>query len=169
MSIEDSFWSKVDKQDSCWIWIAEIDKRGGYGRFGMDRRMRGAHVVAWELSGCPIPEEGWWSPKKNPNGRVLDHDYPEVGCGNPACVNPSHLVVVSHGDNSRRQRGLRPDNSSGVSGVYWEENRGSSPYRRGRWRVMIRRNGQRFGGYHEELSEAIKEAAAIRASRHRGL
>ena len=32
LSIPERFWSKVNKTDTCWLWIASTD-HGGYGRF----------------------------------------------------------------------------------------------------------------------------------------
>jgi hypothetical protein len=79
------FWSKVDKTDSCWIWVA-CKYKDGYGRFRLNGRCHRAHRVAYELLVGPIPP-----------GLVLDHL-----CRNRACVNPSHLDPVTHQTNIAR-------------------------------------------------------------------
>jgi len=78
---EQAFWAKVNKTDTCWIWIASF-KYKTYGYF----RGRFAHIVAYELTKGLVPE-----------GLELDHT-----CENPSCVNPDHLEPVTHLVNIRR-------------------------------------------------------------------
>lgn len=87
LSLEERFWSKVDKTYDCWTWTAYIDKHG-YGRFYMEGRMLSAHSVAWLLSkpNKPVPKDF-----------ELDHL-----CRNRSCVNPSHLEIVSTLENVLR-------------------------------------------------------------------
>jgi len=76
-----SFWSNVDKTDSCWNWKARLDK-DGYGRFG--RKL--SHRISYE----------YW--KGNiPYGKEIDHL-----CKTRNCVNPNHLETVTHLVNMRR-------------------------------------------------------------------
>ena len=78
------FWSKVGFLDNgCWEWKGEIND-SGYGIFQSKGR---AHRFAYEaLTGMAIPE-----------GLQIDHL-----CRNRKCVNPSHLDVVTGGENLRR-------------------------------------------------------------------
>ena len=81
------FWSYVDKSgpNGCWVWMRS--RHGfGYGFFGVNRRTRRAHRIAWELLRGPIPD-----------GLTLDHL-----CRNPPCVNPDHLEVVTMRENTLR-------------------------------------------------------------------
>jgi len=82
----DRFWQKVDRRDpvACWPWLAS--RCQGYGQVRVGRRMRAAHQIAYELTRGPIPA-----------GRVLDHT-----CGDPGCVNPTHLEPVTHRTNLYR-------------------------------------------------------------------
>ena len=80
--ISDLFWSKVDKQDECWIWIAAINMFG-YGHFAIERKIYKAHRVAYMIKHGDIPD-----------GMYILHS-----CDNPACVNPEHLRVGTQKDN----------------------------------------------------------------------
>ncbi len=73
------FWSKVDKTESCWNWIAGKDSKG-YGSFWLAPTMRVAHRISYEMARGDIPI-----------GLELDHL-----CRNRGCVNPDHLEPVTH-------------------------------------------------------------------------
>jgi hypothetical protein len=81
-SIEQRFWEKVKKTDSCWLWTAKKDH--GYGRFYIARTSGiRAHRVAYMIEKGDIPI-----------GLVLDHL-----CRERSCVNPSHLRAVTSREN----------------------------------------------------------------------
>ena len=88
MFVEDRFWSKVNKTDTCWLWLSSLTQ--GYGSFWMNGKPQRAHRIAYELRKGPIPES-----------MELDHL-----CRNRACVNPAHLQPVDHRTNVLRGASL---------------------------------------------------------------
>lgn len=83
-------WRRVQKNrpDDCWLWLG-TDNGHGYGVIGVGGRIGGqtyVHRVAWELERGPIPD-----------GLEVDHL-----CRTRSCVNPRHMALVTHQENSRR-------------------------------------------------------------------
>jgi DNA-binding CsgD family transcriptional regulator len=76
-TVEDRFWSKVDKGPDCWLWTAAT-VHSGRGQFRTGAGMQQAHRAAWELTyGVP------------PLGLLRSQ------CGDLRCVRPDHQVVAA--------------------------------------------------------------------------
>lgn len=81
------FWSKVNKTETCWLWVGSLGSRNrAYGFIFIGGKSYGAHRVAYELIKGEIPE-----------GLVIDHL-----CRNTLCVNPEHLEAVTFSVNTTR-------------------------------------------------------------------
>lgn len=85
--LEERFWEKVEKTDTCWNWIGG-HYTSGYGCISIDNKSHFAHVVSYKLSGNVIPA-----------GYQVDHL-----CFNRSCVRSDHLEAVTPQENHRRMR-----------------------------------------------------------------
>lgn len=77
--IDDNFWSRVRRTDTCWIWIGARNP-GGYGNVRRDGRYQKAHRYCFSR----------WHAVNLDSAQYLAHS-----CDTPACVNPAHLRVAS--------------------------------------------------------------------------
>lgn len=86
----DPFWSKMrGRSNGCVLWTGAIGRHPRTGGYGIcwdpiQKRVRRAHVVAWERLNGPVPK-----------GHELDHT-----CRNRACVR--HVEPVTHVENMSR-------------------------------------------------------------------
>lgn len=138
-TIEERFWSKVEKTDTCWNWIAAKNQYG-YGMFAITKKdLHLAHRFAYMLTFGGIPA-----------GMQLDHI-----CRNRACLRVDHLRVVTPGQNCQNLDAHR-DNKSGHRGVSWYK-------KSNKWRVRVCVRGRDYvGGMFDDLDEAAEAARDLR-------
>lgn len=100
-SLEERFWSRVNKTKTCWLWTASCKK--GYGQIWDGTKISAAHRLAWEIANGPITGGLW----------VLHK------CDVRACVRPSHLFLGDVADNQRdmKNKGRR----KGIRSVFGED------------------------------------------------
>lgn len=81
------FWSKVERTDTCWLWLGTVSKKNGYAKFQVYRAGALAHRVAYEIANGPIPE----------------HREVMQTCNNRLCVNPAHLKLRTRAERELRK------------------------------------------------------------------
>lgn len=90
--LADRLWAKVEKTDSCWLWLGHLSPLMGYGKISVRRddpisgglRSMMTHRAAWVLTHGTIPA-----------GLQVCHR-----CDVPRCVNPAHLFLGTAKDNN---------------------------------------------------------------------
>jgi hypothetical protein len=78
---QESFFAKVNKTDTCWLWTAGL--RDGYGSFWANSKNNFAHKYLYEKIHGKLKK-----------GIVLDHR-----CRVRKCVNPKHVRPVTRRKN----------------------------------------------------------------------
>lgn len=76
---------KQDSRTGCWVWTAHKDYKG-YGQFRLWGGVRRAPRAAYAIFRGPIPD-----------GATVNH---VDRCRNPECVNPAHLELLGHSENT---------------------------------------------------------------------
>lgn len=88
-SDHDRFIEKIELTETgCWRWTACIHNKNGYGQFGLDGKVLGAHQASWRLFMGEIPK-----------GLELDHS-----CHNVWCVNVNHLRLATDKEQCANRR-----------------------------------------------------------------
>jgi hypothetical protein len=75
----------AEPNSGCWIWIGCLDRKG-YGSVNAGKKSKTALAHRFVFAFFNGPFEG-----------SLDH-----ACDQKSCVNPTHLRIMSSGDNTRR-------------------------------------------------------------------
>jgi hypothetical protein len=82
-TVEERFWSYVDKSDGCWLWTG-TKQPNGYGRLCAGGKKLLAHRLSYEINVGPIP-----------GGLLVLHT-----CDVKLCVRPDHLYAGTRSQNS---------------------------------------------------------------------
>lgn len=137
-SLEDRFWAKVEKTDTCWNWNGPKNHKG-YGVHAGGA----AHRLAYKAAHGSI----------DPN-LLVDHK-----CRNRGCVRPDHLRLVTPGQNTENQNG-HSDSRSGRRGVAFHT-------KSGKWLAKATKNGKTHsGGLFTDVDEAAEAARQLRLKLH---
>jgi len=134
--LNERFWSKVEKTETCWTWIGALN-HNGYGHYRFNGKASRVHRIAYTDVNGPIPD-----------GATVDHV-----CHNRACVRPEHLRLVTGKQNQENRGGANSNNSTGSRGVTFDKRRGLYFGRVTHERIA------HFAGYFATVAEA--EAAVI--------
>lgn len=88
ISLEEKFWERVVKTNTCWNWIGYITSTG-YGLIKYEKNTIHAHRLSLSIHNIELKKD-----------LVIDHL-----CRNRKCVNPNHLEQVSLRENTLRGYG----------------------------------------------------------------
>lgn len=138
-SPEEAFAAYTSRSGDCLIWVGS-KKSGGYGAIWVHGALAPAHRWEWERTHGPIAD-----------GKFVDHI-----CHNRACVEITHLRLVTNAENLANRKSHQHNSRTGHRNVYWRP-------RRNKWEVLVTKNNkQHHYGYFNHIEQAIDMAAKAR-------
>lgn len=103
---QEYFLGNVEKSDDCWEWTGYIGLNG-YGTACYAGKRKLAHRFSWEIHNGKVPEEN------------IDHI-----CCNRGCVNPDHLRIANHAQNSQNKSVSWKESNTGFRGIHRDRRNG---------------------------------------------
>mgnify|MGYP001761453403 FL=1 len=125
----------TERRGECLVWTGDLNEHG-YGRIVSGGRKMRVHRYVYQEANGPIP-----------GGMEVDHT-----CHNRACVELSHLRLVTRKQNLENLSGAREFSATGVRGVYPLRRNGRDT---GRFVAEVKNSGRR---YHLGVFPTIEEA-----------
>lgn len=131
------------REGKCLIWDGH--KTGsGYSQMMLNGQRHYIHRLAYELARGPIPA-----------GMQVDHI-----CGNRGCINASHLRLATLQQNAQYKQGLASNNTTGVRGVVFMDDRCSRPWR-AQWREDMKTHIRYFATRDEAELFSIRQRLRV--------
>lgn len=141
MGLHDRFEAKFSEEPNsgCWLWHAARNNHG-YGKMWDGEKVEMAHRLSYRLYVGNIPDDA-----------LVLHS-----CDNPACVNPGHLRLGSHKDNTQdaldRKRHVAPRgkmNSNVSESVVAYIRNLQGPFKFGELGQLAKSLGLSYGGFYK--------------------
>lgn len=142
-SEEERLAAHTELRGDCLIWTGDLNERG-YGRIVSAGRKVRVHRYVYQRANGAIPQ-----------GAEVDHT-----CHNRACIELSHLRLVTRKQNLENLSGAREFSATGVRGVYPLRRNGRDT---GRFVAEVKHNGQRnYLGVFSSVGDAEQAVVAKR-------
>lgn len=135
-SMEERFFQKVNKTNSCWLWTGALNSRG-YGSMGVAGKAISAHRLSYT-----------WFKGEIPEGMIVCHS-----CDVPSCVNPDHLWVGSYADN---MNDMVNKNRQGLTSRKQDHCRKGHSFQEFEPYVRIKKKGRQAGKEYRTCSECSR-------------
>jgi hypothetical protein len=130
MTFKEAFrWYELVPQGDCLLWPLAPNP-AGYGVFKLRGKMYYAHIVSYELTYGPVPDD-----------KEIDH----IQCVSRACVNPAHLRAVTSKQNQENQHAAR--GKVKIRGISWNKYHSL-------WKAQMTHHGKTYSTLRKDINDA---------------